>query len=109
MYSKVGFVGGGYPILVGMQLLVAFAIILLTEIKGHVLVLDHMFDLSSHGDSKEDTEIHQKDRPEDRDVKYTEETAHDSNEDSLGSGVPKLKFRQSSNKGSEFFIGLCRQ
>lgn len=40
------------------KLLVALAIILLAEIKRHILVLDHVFDLSSHGDGKEDTKVH---------------------------------------------------
>jgi hypothetical protein len=48
-----------------------------------------VLDLSSHGDSKENTEIDQKDGPEHRDIKYTEETADESNEDSLGGRVPK--------------------
>lgn len=48
-----------------------------------------MLDLSSHSDSKENTEIDQKDGPEHRDVKYTEETANQSNEDSLGGRVPR--------------------
>jgi hypothetical protein len=73
-------------------LLVAFPIILLAEIKRYVLVFDHMLDLSPHGDSKEDTEVDQKDGPEYWNIKYTEETADKSNKNGLGGRVPKRKY-----------------
>lgn len=42
---------------------------LFADIKGHILVLDHMMDLSPHGQEKEEEKVHQQDRPEHRDIK----------------------------------------
>ena len=36
--------------------------------KGQVLVLDHVLYLPLHGYKEEDTEVHQKDGPKDRDI-----------------------------------------
>ena len=48
-----------------------------------------MLDLPSHGDGKENTEIHQENWPEDRNIKDTKEAAYNGNGCSLGSRVPK--------------------
>jgi hypothetical protein len=48
-------------------------ILLLVEIKRNVSILDHMLDLATHGNGKQDTKVNEKDGPIDRDIKDAEE------------------------------------
>jgi hypothetical protein len=96
----------GILLQLGSSLFTTLGVVLFAQIKRYILVLDHMLDLSSHSDSKEDAEVDQKNGPEHRNIKYAKETANKSNEDSLGGGVPKLELGQSSNERPEFFIIL---
>ena len=67
-------------------------------------ILKINLDLSLHRDAEEGDEVHDEDRPENRDVEELEEGTHKGNGRRFGSGVPELKLRQSPDEGSELFI-----
>lgn len=52
----------------------------LAQGEGQVFVLDHMLDLSLHGDTEQRDEVHDKDWPENRDVKHLEECAEEGHQ-----------------------------
>lgn len=68
-----------------------------------------MLDLSLHGDAEQSDEVHDKDRPENRDIKHLEECAEEGHQSRLGDAVPELEFWESPHEGTELLIGLGRQ
>jgi hypothetical protein len=55
---------------------------------------------------KQDHPVHHQHRPEDRQVKDGEPSAHESNGDGLGSRIPELELGESPDKGAEFILFL---
>jgi len=62
-------------------------------------VLDHVLDLSLHGEEEENEEVDQEDGPEDRHVKHREEGHRKPGDERLGHAVPELELRQASDEG----------
>lgn len=65
-----------------------------------------MLDLSLHGDAEQSDEVHDEDRPENRDIKHLEECAEEGHQSRLGDAVPELEFRESAHEGTELLIRL---
>ena len=66
------------------------AVALLADVEGNVAVLDHVADLTLHGDRKEDAKVDQEDGPEDWDVKHSEQGAEERNHYRACCRVPNI-------------------
>jgi len=66
---------------------------LFTDAEGDVLVLDHVGDLASHGEEKENNPVAKQNRPEDRDIKDREERHEESYAEGLSHGVPEKQIQ----------------
>lgn len=74
-----------------------------------VSVLDHVLNLSLHGDPEEHDEIHDEDGPEDRDIEEVEESAENCNHCGLCHGVPELELGQATDEWAELLVHLRGQ
>jgi len=70
-------------------------------------MLDHMHDLPLHSEHKEDDEVDEEYRPEDRDVKHREEGHHKADDDGFYTRQPELELGQSSHKGLVLIARGC--
>jgi len=68
-----------------------------------------VLDLSLHSDAEEGDEVHDEDRPEDRDVENLEKGTAESDHRGLGRRVPELELWQTPDERAEFFILRCWQ
>lgn len=60
------------------------------NVKGQVLVLDHVLDLAAHGEHKQHHEVNDKHRPEHGDVKGLKERRENGDDDGLRRVQPEL-------------------
>lgn len=74
---------------------------MLSERPGHVAVLDHVSDLSLHGEEEEDEEVYQQDGPEHGHVEHLEEGHEEADNHRLDAPVPELELGKTTSKGSE--------
>lgn len=61
------------------------------------------------GEDKQHEPVHQKNRPEDRDVKDLEPAAHEGDGDGAGGRVPELELGETSDEGPELLVFLGRE
>lgn len=76
----------------------------LSNIERQILVLDHMLDLFPHSECKQNDEVHEKNRPEDRDIKDREKGKEQRQERGSCRIEPELKLGQSPYERTEFFL-----
>lgn len=77
--------------------------------EGKVLVLDHVLDLSLHGDAKQGDEVHDEDRPKHGDIEHLEKRAEEGDKGGFSDAVPELELWKAPHKGPELLIGLGGQ
>uniref|UniRef100_A0A1J3HUD5 Uncharacterized protein n=1 Tax=Noccaea caerulescens TaxID=107243 RepID=A0A1J3HUD5_NOCCA len=85
------------------------AIFLFADAERNVLVLDHVGDLASHGEDKENDPVANQYRPEDGNIKDREERHQKGYAECFGHGVPEFKLRQSADKWLELVRATSRQ
>ena len=61
-------------------------------------MLDHVGDLASHGEEKENNPVAKQNRPEDRNIKDGEEGHQKRNAEGLSHGVPEKQIQSPSKK-----------
>lgn len=74
---------------------------LFANVKGQILVLDHVLNLATHSQSKEQNKVHEEDWPEDGNVKDGKDGADETAEHRADGTVPKLELWQATNEGTE--------
>lgn len=84
-------------------------IFLFAEAERDVLVLDHVGDLASHGENKENDPIAKQDRPEHRNVKHREECHHKRNAECLCHRIPELELRETADERLELIRASGRK
>ena len=72
-------------------------------------MLDHVANLSLHGDEEQSDEVHDENRPEDGYVEDLEAGADERDDERLECGVPELELGQTAHERPELFVGLGRQ
>ena len=82
---------------------------LFADAERNVLVLNHVRDLASHGEDKENDPVAKQYRPEDRNIKDREERHEKGNAEGLSHGVPELELRESADKRLELIRAASRE
>lgn len=88
---------------------VVLAVALLANGKGDVAVLDHVLNLLSHRQNKEDQPVHDQNGPEDGHVEDLEEGAEEGDGDCARGPVPEFELGEAADEGLELLVLLGRE
>lgn len=84
--------------------LLASGISSLSQAEWNVSILDHMLNLTTHGQHKQHDPINHQNRPEHRNIKDFKPSAKEANGNSPGSTMPELEFRQTADERTELIV-----
>jgi len=77
--------------------------------EGNVSVPDHVLNLTLHGDAEKRDEVHDEDRPENRNIEQLKEGTREGDSGGLRGRIPEFELWQTPDEGSELLVLICRQ